>query len=516
MAGNPIRMTHFKQILRLFSQGQKIKAIVRETGISRTTIKRYLRIIKDRELNLEELLLMEDLRIEHLLNSPLKTEKERHQDFMMRLDKLQQELQHPHVTKQLLWEEYKREYPDGYQYSQFCHYLQLYDRSQKASFIGQHNPGDKLYVDFTGDKLHYVDRISGEIITCEVYVATMGYSNYMAVVAAPSQKIEDVVDATVIALECIGGSPAAIVPDNLKAAVQQAHRYEPRINEVFLDMANHYGMAVIPARPGKPKDKAKVERAVTISYQRIFAPLRKLTFYSLQELNTALQEQTTLLNQRMMQQYECSREVLLERDERPVLRALPVERYQIKKQQVLTLQRNGHVYLSKEKKYYSAPSKFIGFKVHVIITSSLVRIYYQGNCIATHAADKSGKYVTVDEHMASHHRAVRDGLNEQVLKQRAASIGPPVLAVLEEVFQRSIHPEQAYKSCQGILSLAKKTSKEILIESCLIALEYQVCTYRNVERLAQGRYASREYLKPVKNTSIPEHPNVRGADHYNP
>lgn len=516
MAGNPIRMSQFKQILRLFSQGQKIKAIARETGISRTTIKRYLRIISSRELNLEELLQMEDLRVEYLLQSPFKTEKERHQDFLERLDKLQQELQHPHMTKQLLWEEYKRENPDGYQYSRFCHYLQLYDRSQKASFIGQHLPGDKLYVDFTGDKLHYVDRTSGELITCEVFVATMGYSNYMAVIATPSQRIEDVIDANVKALEYIGGSPAAIVPDNLKAAVKQAHRYEPQINEVFLDMANHYGMAVLPTRAGKPKDKAKVERAVTISYQRIFAPLRKQTFCSLQELNTALQEQTTLLNQRKMQQYDCSREVLLERDERPVLSSLPAERYQVKKQLILTVQRNNHVYLSKDKKYYSAPSQFIGIKVHVIITSSLVRLYYQGNCIATHAAHKPGKYVTVDEHMASHHRAVKDGMDEQALKQRASAIGPPVLAVIENVFMQSKHPEQAHKSCQGILALVKKTSKEILIESCLIALEYQVCTYRNVERLALGRYASRENLKQDESRLIPEHPNVRGAEHYNP
>lgn len=234
MAGNPIRMTQFKQILRQISQGQKIKAIVRETGVSRTTIKRYLHIINSRELNLEELMQMENPLIEHLLQSPLKTEKERHQDFMLRLDKWQKDLQDSHVTKQLLWEEYKRDYPEGYQYSRFCHYLQLYDRSNKSSFIGKHNPGDKLYVDFTGDKLHYIDRISGEIIPCEVYVAAMGYSNYMAVIATASQKIEDVIEATVKALEYIGGSPSAIVPDNLKAAVQQAHRFEPTINEVSL------------------------------------------------------------------------------------------------------------------------------------------------------------------------------------------------------------------------------------------------------------------------------------------
>lgn len=500
----------------MLSQGLPFKGIERESGISRTTIKRYWRLIHDRELDLNDLLSMEDLQVAHLLHLPVLSEKERHRDFMLRLEKFREDLEDKHVTKQLLWEEYKREYPQGYQYSRFCYYLQLYDQSQKATLIREHEAGDKLFIDFTGDKLHYVERDTGQMIPCEVFVATLGYSNYTAVVATHSQKIEDVISATVQALENIGGCPRAIVPDNLKSAVQEAHRYEPRINEAFLDMANHYGMVVLPTRSGKPKDKAKVERAVMITYQRIFAPLRKQVFYSLQELNEALFEQSTLLNQRKMQQYECSREVLLERDERPLLRPLPAERYEMKKQLILTVQANGHVYLSKDKKYYSAPYRFIGFKVHVIMTSSLVRLYYQGDCIATHAADLPGKYITIDNHMNSKHRAVRDGMNEKILKQRAASIGPPVLAVIEQVFQKSIHPEQAYKSCQGILALAKKTSADTLLESCLIALEYQVCTYRNIERLVHGRYASREFIKKDTITSLPSHPNVRGAAHYNP
>ncbi len=515
MAGNSIRMSQLKQILRLFSQGVPIKGIARETGISRNTIKGYFRTIKSRELNLEDLLGLEDLRIEHVLRAPLKTEKERHRDFMLRLDKLYEELKHPHLTKQLLWEEYKREYPGGYQYSRFCHYLQLYDRSQHATLIREHEPGDKIFIDFTGDKLHYVNRNGGEIIPCEVFVATLGYSNYTVVLATHSQKVEEAVAATALSLEYIGGSPRAIVPDNFKSAVNQAHLYEPKINEAFLDMANHYGMAVLPTRARKPKDKAKVERSVTISYQRIFAPLRKQTFYSLQELNTALLEQAALLNKRIMQQYDCSREVLLERDEKPVLKSLPPERYQIKQHLILTVQQNGHVYLSKTKRYFSAPYRYIGFKVHVIITTALVRIYYQGDCIATHTADKPGKYHTIPDHMPSHHREVLAGMNENILKERAASVGPPVLAVIEVVLQRSIHPEQAYKSCQGILSLAKKTSKEILIESCAIALEYQVCTYRNIERLALGQYANRESQCPAKYTPLPDHPNVRGASHFN-
>lgn len=216
-----------------------------------------------------------------------------------------------------------------------------------------------------------------------------------------------------------------------------------------------------------------------------------------------------------MQQYECSREVLLERDERPVLKPLPAERYEIKQHLILTVQQNGHVYLSKSKRYFSAPYRYIGLKVHVLLTPALVRIYYQGDCIATHAGDKPGKYHTIPEHMPSHHREVLAGMNENILKERAASIGAPVLAVIEIVLKRSIHPEQGYKSCQGILSLAKKTSKEILIESCVIALEYQVCTYRNIERLARGQYANRNSLWPTQPPPIPDHPNIRGASHFN-
>jgi transposase len=514
MAGTPIIMSQLKQVLRLLSLGYSIKGIVRETGVSRNTIKGYRGMIESKQINIEEALKMEELQLEQFLRSPVATEKERQRDFMTRLDKLFEELKHPHLTKQLLWEEYKREYPEGYQYSRFCYYLQLYDRSQKAVLVGQHSPGDKLFVDFTGDKLHYVDRSSGEIIACDVFIATLGYSNYTVVTATHSQKKEDVISATVRSLELIGGAPKAIVPDNLKAAITQSNRYEPTINESFLDMANHYAMVVLPARAGKPKDKAKVERSVTITYQRIFAVLRKQTFYSLNELNEALAQQAANLNDRIMQQYDCSRRVMLERDERPLLCPLPDEPYQLKQQLILTVQANCHVYLSMEKRYYSAPYRYIGFKVHVILTSSLVRIYYQGTCVATHARDMPLKYNTVKEHLPSHHQIVLSGINEQSLKERAGAIGAPVLEVIERVLKTSTHPEQAYKSCQGILALIKKTSKEILIQSCTIALQFNACSYRHVQRIALGRYANRDYLQQQQSMPFPSHPNIRGSSHY--
>lgn len=514
MAGNPINMSQLKQILLLFTQGYSIKGIARETGVSRNTIKGYLRAIQFRNINVEDVLHMENPQAEHLLCAPVRSEKQRKDDFLQRLENLRIELQHPHVTKQLLWEEYKRDYPQGYQYSQFCYYLELYDKSQRATLVMGHEAGDKIFVDFTGDKMYYVNRDTGELIPCEIYVATLGYSNYTAVVAVHSQKVPDIVTGTVGVLNYIGGSPRAIVPDNLKSAVTLSDRYEPVINEVFLDMANHYGMAVLPTRAGKPKDKAKAERTVTIFYQRVLAPLRKQTFYSLQEVNHAIQGQVTILNRRTLQQSDDTREAILEREERPLLRPLPIEPYEFKQQLILTVQQNCHVYLSKQKRYYSVPYRFIGFKVHVIITTSLVRVYCQGNCVATHSTEQTSRYNTIREHLPSHHQIVLDGMNQESLKARAAAIGPAVLEVIDRILKNSIHPEQAYKSCQGILALGKKTSKETLVQSCAIALQYNVCTYRHVHRLAQGQYANRDYLMGHTNEKLPVHENVRGAGHY--
>lgn len=514
MAGIPIHMSQLKQIIILLSQGHPIKGIARETGVSRNTIKGYLQTITSQNLSITDAIKLDTVQLEYLLRAPLKNEQERRQDFLLRLEKLREELNQPHVTKQLLWEEYKREKPDGYQYSQFCYYLELYDRSQRATLTMEHAAGDKLFIDFSGDKLSYVDRSTGEIIRCEVFIATLGYSNFTVAVATHSQKVEDVVFATVKSLNCIGGVPCAIVPDNMKSAVIYSSRYEPVLNQVFLDMANHYGMAVLPTRAGKPKDKAKVERAVNITYQRVFAPLRKRTFYSLEELNVAISEHISNLNERKMQQGDHSRKVLLERDERPLLKSLPEIPYEIKTQFILTVQNNCHVYVSKQKKYYSVPYRYIGFKVHLIISSELTRIYYQGDCVATHSSENTVKYNTNKDHLPSHHQIILNGTNEHTLRTKAESISVEVLEVIDRVLKNSKHPEQAYKTCQGIFSIANKTSNQILHESCVIALQFNVCTYRQIQRLAQGQYAHREPITHDRSGPFSSHENVRGAQNY--
>lgn len=515
MAGKRILMSQLKQLLQFIKQGHSIKGIARETGLSKNTVKSYVRLINQRGINLAEALSWDDPYLEQMLRSPGQIEKYRQDDFLSRLNYFQKELEHPHMTRQLLWEEYKRDYPDGYQYSRFCHYLQLYDRSRKATLVMNHPPGEKLFIDWAGDKLPYVERSTGEIVKCPVFVATLGYSNYTFLVATPSQDTESVIPAVVGSLEDIEGVPKAIVPDHMKTAVTKSHRYDPQINAAFLDMANHYGMVVLPARVRKPKDKAKVERSVQISYQRVFAALRKRTFYSLKELNDALREQNILLNQRPMQQEGRSRKQLLEMEEREHLRPLPNQPYELREQRPLTLQQNCHVYISKQKKYFSAPYRLIGSKLQVVISNTLVRIYHQGECVATHNAQTPYKYTTVAEHLPSHHQIVLQGLNEEVLKQRAAAIGEPVAEVVDKILQKSNHPEQAFNACKGVLALQKKVTPQVLVESCAIALQFNVCTYRNVERLALGRYADRSILEQTQTKALPENPTVRGADNYN-
>lgn len=518
MAGKPIPMSQLKQFVLLLAQGHSIKSIVRITGLAKNTVKKYQQAIKQQSLSLGELVDVEELRLKEILFARhQKEEEERNADFLLRLDYLRKELENnKHVTKLLLWEEYKRDFPHGYQYSQFCHYLQLYDKSRQAVMVMNHKPADKLFLDFTGDKLHYVNRDTGEIVYCEIFLATMGYSNFLAVTATHTQLLEEVITATVNCLEQIGGCPNAFVPDNLKSAVTTANRYEPRINDAFLNMANHYGVSVIPTRAAQPTDKAKVERAVKLTYQRLFAPLRKRTFYSLAEINAALRELAIPFNERNMQQYGSSRVTLLEQDERHLLRPLPEHRYELREIKELTVQQNSHVYITKRKQYFSAPYQYIGLKVHVIISSSLVSIYYKGECVATHASDTINRYNTCETHLPSHHRIVLSGMNEEKLKERAAQIDASVLKVVETVFTNSKHPELAFKTTQGILALEKKTTRDILIESCIIALEYNVCTYRQIERLASGQYASRGLQQSLKEETapLPPHPNTRGPEAY--
>ena len=289
MAGKPKPMSQIKQLLRLHKKGDGAKTIARNLGISKNTVKSYLGKLPTIKISIDELLSMEDPELElkfHAGNPAYKDVRFEH--LKSHLAYFEKELNRVGVNKKLLWEEYKMDYPNGYEYTQFCHHLKQQLIARNPSAILEHKPAEKLYVDFAGKKLSYVDRETGEVIWCPVFVACLPYSDYAFVMAVRSQGIEDFLYALACCLSFFGGVPMILIPDNLKSAIIKASRYDPDINRALEDFCNHYNMAILPARVAHPKDKALVENQVKLVYSRIYAKLRNHKFFDLFSMNKAI------------------------------------------------------------------------------------------------------------------------------------------------------------------------------------------------------------------------------------
>jgi transposase len=516
MANRVKSMNEIKQVLRLrYECGESIKAIARQLGMSKNTVKDYLRRYEQTSSDLPDLLSKDPAELSFELRPPQANVTERYAAFLEQAEGYLGALQrNKHLTKQLLWEEEFTAGRIAYRYSQFCHYLQQYERQKAASMVMHYVPGDKLLIDFAGDKLSIVDRHSGELTPCEVLVMTLAYSHKTIIVALPNQSIEQLIYGVSYGLYQLGVAPKAIVCDNLKSAVTKSDRYEPVIQEAFLDMANHYGMSVLPTRVRKPKDKSRVEGAVNHIYYQVYARIRNHIYYSLQELNEALREMAVEFNQRIMKDYGLSRDALFERDERPCMKALPQTPYQLISRYKLIVGQNGHVHISSKKQYYSAPYRLIGQRVEVVYRTDVVKMYHQGECVATHAVTRQ-RYHTQTDHMASHHKAHLDGMNPEILEQRAKRIGEACQRLILRILSRNQHPEQNYKTCQGILALSDKSGAERLNQSCAFALENDLVNYNSVRRLCLSAYFDEQQSSAqTKDAQLPLHDNIRGASLY--
>ncbi|WP_367915698.1 IS21 family transposase, partial [Leadbetterella sp. DM7] len=323
MNNKRIRMSTVKQLLRLHQEGKGIKTIARIVGVSKNTVKSYIQNYRGHGLSLPSLLEMEDSGLSELLSSPPQdSHNERLAYFKSQLSYWEKELKRPGVTRYLLWQEYRIRQGEGYGYTQFCYHLQQHFKTLSTSMIMHHHPGDKLFIDFSGKKLSYYDVATGEEKQAEVLIGILGYSQKACVVALESQNSEDFILGMNRVLRYLGGAPAAIVPDNLKAAIVKSDRYEPVVNRIFEDFANHYQTAVMPARVLHPKDKSLVENMVKITYSRIFAPLRDRVFKSIYELNEAISEPLEKHNATLFQGKDHSRNDLYE-SEKALLKPLP-------------------------------------------------------------------------------------------------------------------------------------------------------------------------------------------------
>lgn len=516
MAFNPITMNQVKQIHKLRQEGYGIKTIASALGISKNTVKSYLRKTQELELSGEQIMATDNpVLADHL--KPVSTqEKDNYLAFLQRAEHYIEELsrrKQTHVTRMILWEEDFNAGLIRMRYSRFCFHLRRYLKSKQPSMVMVHQPGEKMFADFAGDKLHYIDLDTGKQVAVEILLITLGYSNYTLAVGLRSQKKEDLIEGLVYLFSWLEAVTAALVPDNLKSAVTKADRYEPVINETFLDMANHYGMAVLPARPLKPKDKAKVETHVNVLYQQVYARLRHMTFHSLEELNQALRDKVELLNNAVMQDYGVSRKTLLERDERAHLKPLPVEPYSLVTESRPTVSVNGHVKISSIGKHLSVPYRLIGQKVTVLISNGIARIYHERACVATHAISGSGLYITQSDHMASTHQEYLHSLSPDELKRRARVIGPEVESLISAVLSKGLFPEQMFKTCQGILALHSKHESDRFRQCCQWALANNLTSLRYMKHLMGSRHVSFDENRDPDG-KLPPHDNIRGRQNY--
>lgn len=514
MANKPIAMKKLKSVLRLYTEGKSKAFISKYQSLSRNTVKKYLKQFTSSKLTYEQVEKMSDSELYKLFQHPEANQ------VPIRLEQLRgffpymhKELKRTGVNREILWEEYIKKHLDGYGKTQFNEHYNRWNHRVNPVMHINHKAGDKLYVDYAGKHLHIVDKESGEIKEVEVFVAVLGASQLTYVEASESQKKEDFITSVENALRYYGGVPSAIVPDNLKSAVTKSHRYEPTLNETFSDFADYYGTTILPARAYHPRDKALVEGAVRIIYSRIYAQLRGEQFFSLKSLNTAIGETLEGFNNRKMNARPYSRRQLFDEVEKNELQPLPTERYEMKETSWATVMQNGHVCLQKDKHYYSVPYRFLKKKVKLVWSSKEVSIYHNYERIAFHKRVKNAyNYTTVEDHMASAHKFITQW-NPQYFIDWGGGIDEDVQQLIREILEKKQHPEQAYRSCIGILGLAKKVGKDRLIKACTRALEYGVYNYKIVQNiLEKGLDQMEDEQQPE--VPLPTHDNIRGKQYY--
>jgi transposase len=349
-------MSKLRQVLKLYCQGLSKLHISKSTGLSRNTVKKYLNILAGLKTTWEEVSKLSDKDLDELFcKEPEQIADERLVALHIYFKENDKRLQQRGFTLLRLWEAYQPEHPGGFSRTTFYHHHNLWRRRAKPSMHMEHKAGDKVFVDFTGEKLHVVDEQTGEIKAVEVFVAILGASQLTYVEAVETQRVEDFISCCENALHFFGGSPNAIVPDNLKSAVIKTNRYEPNLNENFEAFADHYSMTVLPARAYKPKDKALVEGAVKITYIRIFASLPEKIPASIKDLNAQIFTLLGTHNNTAFKGRSYSRQEQFDEMESKTLQPLPQNRYELRRSLHATAMKNGHVCLSVDKHYYSVP-----------------------------------------------------------------------------------------------------------------------------------------------------------------
>lgn len=517
MSNRRIPMVKLKEIIRLKLAKTSIRKIAKLTKVSRNTLVVYLRYFEKAELSLSDLLNLSEEEIFTLVNKrPTVKDDFESQRFELLSNKFlsfEEDLRKPGVTREKLWTDYKIESPNGYGYAQFCHHYQQWKKNSEISLHIEHKAGDKLFVDYAGKKLSIVDKETGNIREVEVFVSILGSSQFTYVEATYTQNKEDFIQSVENSFLFFNGVTKAVVPDNLKSAVTKSCKYEPEINSYFDDFAQHYNTSIYPARVRKPQDKSLVEGAVKIIYRRIYAELDKQIFFSLQELNTAIKEKLEIHNNMKFQNRNYSRYDLYIKIEKAELLELPPIKYELKEYRFYTVQMNSHIRITKDDHYYSVPYKYIGKKVKVAFSTSTVEIYLNYKRISFHKRVQSIGYSTLAVHMPSKYKYLTEW-NPKRFISWAEKIGEKTKTVIETILSSKIYPEQAYKSCFGILSLAKKVGEVRLESACARANDYNNCNYRVIKNILEQKLDEEKVEQQTLFSISQDHQNIRGASYY--
>jgi transposase len=509
-------MRKIKEVLRLhFEHQQSARQIAHSCDIARSTVKEYLDRVQKAGLSWPVPADLDDAALENILFPPLSLiPQEKRQ--MPPMDYLHRERKRKGVTLQLLWHEYKEVNPDGYQYSQFCEIYRQWTEKLDVCLRQEYRAGEKLFVDYAGQTIPIQDSLTGNKQEAYLFVATLGASNYSFAEATLSQDLPSWIQSHVHAFEFFHGVAEILIPDNLKTGVTHPCRYEPDINPTYLDLAEHYGAVVIPARVRKAKDKAKVEAAVLIAERWILAALRNYTFFSLGELNQAIREKLEDFNLRKFQKIEGTRKELFENLDRPALKPLPEKPYEYAEWKKATVNIDYHIEVDHH--YYSVPYQLTREQVEVRITLTTIEVLFKNRRVASHARSyRKGAFTTLKEHMPKAHQQYLEWTPSRIICW-AKQLGPNTEKLVTHILENKPHPQQGFRSCLGIIRLGKQYSNERLEAACAYAISIHGFFYKSVQSILKNRLDQKHTLLPKREEStllLPlQHPNIRGKEYY--
>lgn len=505
-------MRKIREVLRLrWDCGLPYEAIGRSCKIATGTVADYVRRAKGAQLTWESAKQLDDQELNRQLFPPPASKAGKTRP-LPDWSEVHTELSKKGVTLSLLWQEYKEKHQeDGLQYSRYCDLYREWKRQLDVCMRQEHRAGERVYVDYSGLTVEVVDRDTGEVRNAEVFVAVLGASSYIYAEATWSQGLEDWISSHCRAFEYFGGVSELVIPDNLKSGVTKACRYEPDLNPTYNEMAQHYGTAVIPARVRKAKDKAKVENGVQQVQRWVLAPLRNRMLFSLGEVNREIRERLKVLNSKPLKVLGVSRLELYEKLEKPVLKALPSQRYELAQWKKASVAPDYHVEF--EKHYYSVPYQLAKKKVDMRVTATTVECFYQSKRVATHRRSHlKGKFTTLTEHMPPSHQKYLEWTPDRLIRW-SESIGSATAQVVNEIMRSRLHPQQGFRSCFGLFRLGKSYGKDRLEAACERAMHIKSASYKSVKSILENKL-DQQPLLPLPEAPSIEHENIRGPEYF--